>query len=82
MNAFTLQLHLYSDIAKVNYVLTLRVVISCQVGINFRNVASDIPICSSNLVLFYVSKLEVNCVKFIYSGIRDGKLYFEWSTVD
>ncbi len=48
-----------------------------QVGINFWNVASVIPICSLVLVLFYVSKLEVNCVKFIYGGICDGNLYFE-----
>ncbi len=51
--------------------------ISCQVGINFGNVARDIPICLSVLVLFYVSELEVNYVKFIYDGICDGKLYFE-----
>ncbi len=37
MDAFALQLHLYSDIVKfeLHPATKLRVVISCQVGINF-----------------------------------------------
>ncbi len=75
MDAFTLQLHFYSDIAKCELCMSGYVAESCNQLSSwdkFLKRSQRYPICLSVLVLFYVSKLEVNCVKFIYGGICAG----------